>query len=77
MYQKELESNASVGSIKQDPQEVNKLKEALGEIDKAVDPTVGAGMNIDDLMTKLLDQNKQDNPDVVYETFDETGEKND
>ena len=76
IYQKELESNASVDLIKQDPQEVNKMKEALGEIDKSVDPTVGAGMNIDDLMTKLLDQNKQENSDVVYETFEDTGEKN-
>jgi len=76
IYQRELESNASVELIKQDPQEVNKMKEVLGEIDKSVDPTVGAGMNIDDLMTKLLEENKQENPDVVYEKFDETGDEN-
>ena len=72
LYKQELENNASPEMVKQDPDEVTKMKNALGEIDKSVDPTVGAGMNIDDLMGKLLEENKKKNPDVVYETFDET-----
>ena len=38
--------------IKEDAHEVEKMKEVLGEIDKTVDPTVGAGMNMDQLMEK-------------------------
>ena len=36
---------------------LKKMKEVLGEIDKTVDPTVGAGMNMDQLMEKLMAQN--------------------
>ena len=72
LYQQEFENNSSPEMVKQDPQEINRMKEALGDIDKSVDPTVGAGMNIDDLMEKLLENNKKENPNVVYETFDET-----
>ena len=43
--------------IKEDAHEVEKMKEVLGEIDKTVDPTVGAGMNMDQLMEKLMAQN--------------------
>lgn len=63
LYQEELRNNSSPEMIKQDPQELNKMKEALGEIDKSVDPTVGAGMNMDDLVNKLLDENREENPD--------------
>lgn len=63
LYQEELQNNSSPEMIKQDPQEINKMKEALGAIDKSVDPTVGAGMNIDDLMTKLLAENQDDQSD--------------
>lgn len=59
IYQQELQNNSSPEMIKQDPQELNKMKEALGEIDKSVDPTIGAGMNIDDLMNKLIDEDKK------------------
>lgn len=72
LYQQELENNSSPDMLKQDPNEIAKMKNALGNIDKSEDPTVGAGMNIDDLMDKLLQENKQQNPDVVYETFDDT-----
>lgn len=72
LYQQELENNSSPEMVKQDPDEIAKMKQALGNIDKSVDPTVGAGMNIDDLMDKLLEENKNQNPDVVYETFDDT-----
>ncbi len=59
IYQQELKNNSSPEMIKQDPSEIAKMKEALGEIDKGFDPTAGAGMNIDDLMTKLLAENQQ------------------
>ena len=58
IYQQELQNNSSPEMIKQDPQELNKMKEALGEIDKSVDPTVGAGMNIDDVVNKLLEEDR-------------------
>lgn len=61
-YQLELKNNSSPDMIKEDAHEVEKMKEVLGEIDKTVDPTVGAGMNMDQLMEKLMAQNniKQD-----------------
>ena len=43
--------------IKEDAHEIEKMKEALGEFDKTVDPTVGAGMSMDQLMEKLMAQN--------------------
>lgn len=69
LYQEELRNNSSPEMIKQDPQEINKMKEALGVIDKSVDPTIGAGMNIDDLMNKLLAENQNSKNDT-------DGEKN-
>ena len=60
IYQQELQNNSSPEMIKQDPQELNKMKEALGDIDKSVDPTVGAGMNIDDVVNKLLEEDKKE-----------------
>lgn len=56
-YQLELKNNSSPDMIKEDAHEVEKLREALGEFDKSVDPTVGAGMNMDQLMEKLMAQN--------------------
>ena len=43
--------------IKQDKDELNKMKAALGEIDKSEDPTVGAGMSMDEVINKLMQQN--------------------
>lgn len=76
LYQQELENNSSPEMVKQDPDEIAKMKQALGNIDKSVDPTAGAGMNIDDLMDKLLQENQNKDPNVVYETFDEPEENN-
>lgn len=54
-YQQELQNNSSPDMIKEDASEIQKMKEALGAVPtKADDPTVGAGMNIDQLMDKLL-----------------------
>ena len=59
-YQLELKNNSSPEMIKEDAHEVEKMKEVLGEIDKTVDPTVGAGMSMDQLMEKLMAQNNID-----------------
>lgn len=76
LYQQELENNSSPEMIKQDPQEVNKMKEALGEIDKSVDPTVGAGMNIDDLMNKLLEEDKKSKQETNTQDTDTNANAN-
>lgn len=61
-FKQELRSNSSPDMIKEDAAEIQKLKEALGAMPtKAQDPTVGAGMNMDQLMDKLMAQNSQDN----------------
>ena len=57
IFQSELTNNQSPDMLKDDPNEANKLNEAMSNFDKAVDPTAGAGMNIDDLMQKLMAEN--------------------
>ena len=63
LYQEELTNNQSPDMVRADPNETKKINEALGNFDKAVDPTAGAGMNIDDLMEKLMAEsnNEQNN----------------
>ena len=56
-YQLELQKNSSPDMIKEDASELNKMKDALGPVSKTEDPTVGAGMNMDQLMEKLLKEN--------------------
>lgn len=56
-YKQELKSNASPEMIKQDDSELEKMKKALGSVDKTVDPTVGAGMSMDEVVEKILRQN--------------------
>lgn len=56
-YKVELRNNSTPDMIKQDTaQELEKMKEALGsvEADKAHDPTVGAGMSMDEVIEKLM-----------------------
>ena len=43
--------------IKEDAREVEKMKQALGDVDKSADPTVGAGMGMEQLMEKLMQEN--------------------
>ncbi len=58
-YQEELRANSSPEMIKEDASEVEKMKEALGAISTpADDPTAGAGMNMDQLMEKLMAQDQ-------------------
>ena len=67
-FKTELQNNASPEMIKQDPNEVKKMKEALGEIDSSDDPTNGAGMSMDDVINKLMRQNN------ITPNFTEDGE---
>ena len=53
-YKTELERNASPDMIKEDANELKKMKDALGEVDKKQDPTVGAGMSMDEVINKLM-----------------------
>lgn len=57
IFQSELTNNQSPEMLKEDPNETQRLNEAMSNFDKAVDPTAGAGMNIDDLMQKLMAEN--------------------
>lgn len=57
-YKTELKNNASPDMIKQDKDELNKMKAALGVVDKSADPTVGAGMSMDEVVEKLLHQDQ-------------------
>ena len=58
-YQEELRNNSSPDMIKEDESEIEKMKEALGAVATvADDPTVGAGMNMDQLMDKLMAQDQ-------------------
>jgi len=57
IYQEELTNNQSPDMLRQDPNETKKINEVMSNFDKSVDPTAGAGMNIDDLMAKLMEEN--------------------
>lgn len=56
-FKTELEHNASPEMIKQDKEELNRMKAVLGKIDKSEDPTIGAGMSMDEVINKLVSQN--------------------
>jgi hypothetical protein len=53
-YKQELQSNSTPDMIKEDAREIERMKKALGIDDKAADPTVGAGMGMEQLMDKLM-----------------------
>lgn len=61
-FKTELEHNASPEMIKQDKDELNKVKEALGAVDKSNDPTAGAGMSVDEVINKLMNNNAKNQP---------------
>ncbi len=75
-YKQELRSNASPDMIKQDDSELEKMKKALGAVDKTVDPTVGAGMSMDEVVDKILRENHMEVGDMsqyaTHEHDDET-----
>ncbi len=58
-YKEELQKNSSPDMIKNDAKEVERMKNLLNSTDKATDPTVGAGMGMEQLMEKLLKENNQ------------------
>lgn len=69
-YKEELMSNSSPDMIKEDTNlEISKMKKALGDVDDkpAFDPTKGAGMNMDELINKLMGDNvtKQADDDII------------
>lgn len=57
IYQEELTNNQSPDMLRSDPNELQKMNDVMSNFDKSVDPTSGAGMNIDDLMNKLMAEN--------------------
>lgn len=59
-YHEELMHNSSPDMIREDASEIDKMKKLLGgaEEEAMFDPTKGAGMNMDDVVNKLM-QNKQ------------------
>ncbi|MCQ2734920.1 MAG: hypothetical protein MJ212_03095 [Alphaproteobacteria bacterium] len=60
IHQQELTNNQTPEMLKPDANEITKINEAMSNFDKSVDPTVGAGMNIDELMNKLMaEQNSE------------------
>lgn len=61
IYQQELTNNQSPEMLKPDPNEAAKMNEVMSNFDKSVDPTVGAGMNIDELMNKLMAEQNAEN----------------
>ncbi len=68
-YQTELQNNSSPDMIKEDAGEIEKMKAALGLVNEQDDPTQGAGMNMDDLMNKLMAENQIDTSQ--YEEYSE------
>lgn len=70
LYQQELTNNQSPEMLKADPNEGKKINEVMSNFDKAVDPTAGAGMNIDDLMNKLMAENSVTPNDDFIDTKD-------
>lgn len=68
-YKEDLMSNSSPDMIKEDTNiEIRKMKNALGGIDDkpSFDPTQGAGMNMDELMNKLVGETTKKGEDDDY-----------
>ncbi len=68
LYQQELTNNQTPEMLRTDPNEAKKLNEVMSNFDKATDPTVGAGMNIDDLMNKLMAENAAETGNEAADT---------
>lgn len=66
IYQEELTNNQSPEMLKTDPNEAQKMNDVMSGFDKSVDPTSGAGMNIDDLMNKLMAESNMSADDPAY-----------
>lgn len=69
-FKTELKNNSSPEMIKQDNDELAKMKAALGSVDKSIDPTVGAGMSMDEVINKLTNkQNNQTKPQPTQQNI--------
>lgn len=75
-YELELQKNSSPDMIKEDSSEITKMKQALGPVSVKDDPTAGAGMNMEDLMNKLMQQNNIDTSQFETHTQDDTSVPN-
>ena len=73
-YKEELRRNSTPDMIKSDAREVEKMKKALTVADKAEDPTVGAGMGMEQLMEKLLQEDSEAKAKIQAE-FQEARER--
>lgn len=73
-YKEELRRNSTPDMIKSDAREVEKMKKVLEVPDKADDPTAGAGMGMEQLMEKLLQQDTEAKAKVEAE-FKEAKER--
>ena len=73
-YKEELRRNSTPDMIKSDAREVEKMKKALEVADKAEDPTVGAGMGMEQLMEKLLQEDNEAKAKIQAE-FQEARER--
>lgn len=74
-FKTELKNNASPEMIKQDKDELDKMKEALGDLDKSVDPTVGAGMSMDQVIEKLMKNQGGETPTPNQTAQQASGQK--
>lgn len=76
-YKEELRRNSTPDMIKSDAREVEKMKKALEVVDKAEDPTVGAGMGMEQLMEKLLQEDSEAKAKVQAEFEEARARKED
>ena len=74
-YKEELQKNSSPDMIKNDAKEIERMKRMLEGGDKASDPTVGAGMGMEQLMEKLLKENANNQSDEKTENKDNTNKE--
>ena len=74
-YKEELQKNSSPDMIKNDAKEIERMKRMLDGGDKASDPTVGAGMGMEQLMEKLLKENANNQSDEKTENKDNTNKE--
>lgn len=76
-YKEELRRNSTPDMIKSDAREVEKMKKALEVVDKAEDPTVGAGMGMEQLMEKLLQEDSEAKAKIQAEFAEARARKED
>ncbi len=58
-YKDELIHNSSPEMVKEDNKDLDKMKSLLGGKEELFDPTKGAGMNMDEIVDKLMKEKEQ------------------